>query len=38
MRAPGQSGECLHHRHEEYVRRHDQYPKTRQKSDGQPFH
>jgi|SRR6266702_3177968 len=36
--APGQSGECLHHRHGEYARRHDQCPKIRQKSDGQPFH
>ena len=36
--APGQSGECLHHRHGEYARRHDRYPKIRQKSDGQPFH
>ena len=36
--APGQNGGCLHHRHGEYARRHDRYPKTRQKSDGQLFH
>ena len=27
--APDRSGEFLHHRHGEYARRHDRYPKTR---------